>query len=58
MKVHYLSQCIRAMTAAMLGIGALVAGNWAHAQTEKVLNVYNWAEYIGDNTVKEFEANF
>jgi len=26
------------------------------AQNEKILNVYNWAEYIGDNTVKDFEA--
>ena len=56
MKVQYLSQRIRSVAIAALGIGALVAGNWAHAQTEKVLNVYNWAEYIGDNTVKDFEA--
>lgn len=28
----------------------------ASAETDKVLNVFNWAEYIGENTVKEFEA--
>ncbi|MFM9913947.1 MAG: extracellular solute-binding protein [Methylophilaceae bacterium] len=26
------------------------------ADQEKVLNIYNWAEYIGENTVKKFEA--
>ncbi len=25
------------------------------AATEKVLNINNWAEYIGENTVKDFE---
>jgi putrescine transport system substrate-binding protein len=27
----------------------------AGAEEEKVLNVYNWAEYIGENTVRAFE---
>ncbi len=40
---------------------ALAACPWlasqsAIAQTDKVLNVYNWSEYIGDNTIKAFEA--
>ena len=34
----------------------LTAALTAHAESEKILNIYNWSEYIGDNTVKEFEA--
>jgi len=28
----------------------------AHAQEEKVLNVYNWSDYIGEDIIKKFEA--
>lgn len=27
----------------------------AQAQEEKVLNIYNWSDYIGDDTIKNFE---
>ncbi|MDP1792111.1 MAG: spermidine/putrescine ABC transporter substrate-binding protein PotF, partial [Methylibium sp.] len=27
----------------------------AHAQEEKVLNVYNWSDYIAEDTVRNFE---
>ena len=27
----------------------------AHAEEDKVLNIYNWAEYIGEDTVRGFE---
>jgi putrescine transport system substrate-binding protein len=40
-------------------LASLLAASAAHAQapnTEpKVLNVYNWAEYIGEDTLKDFE---
>jgi putrescine transport system substrate-binding protein len=41
-----------------LGASALLlaASFSATADTDKVLNVYNWAEYIGDKTVTGFEA--
>ena len=26
------------------------------ASEEKVLNVYNWADYVGESTIKDFEA--
>lgn len=43
-----------------VGIASLLAlcANTAYAQAapEKVLNIYNWSEYIGENTVKAFEA--
>jgi putrescine transport system substrate-binding protein len=47
----------RALHAACLGLLASCSG-LAHAQAapEKVLNIYNWSEYIGENTVKAFEA--
>lgn len=33
---------------------ALIVGP-ARAEEEKVLNLYNWAEYIGENTIRNFE---
>ena len=35
----------------------LVAGV-AHAEEERVLNVYNWADYIGETTIADFEAEY
>lgn len=32
------------------------SASFVYAGSEKVLNVYNWAEYIGENTIKNFEA--
>jgi len=34
----------------------LIPSGSAFADAEKILNVFNWSEYIGDNTVKRFEA--
>ena len=45
-------------TYAMLGLAAAAAiglAGPARADEEKVLNVYNWSDYIGENTVKTFE---
>jgi Spermidine/putrescine-binding periplasmic protein len=42
----------------MLGLAAAAAiglAGPARADEEKVLNVYNWSDYIGENTVKTFE---
>ena len=40
-----------------LAAGALLlAGTAALAQEEKVLNVYNWSDYIADDTIAKFEA--
>jgi putrescine transport system substrate-binding protein len=37
-------------------VTALLAGGAAHAQEEeKVLNIYNWSDYIADDTIKNFE---
>ena len=34
----------------------LLTGSAALAQEEKVLNVYNWSDYIADDTIAQFEA--
>jgi putrescine transport system substrate-binding protein len=38
---------------ALAAIGVMAAP--ALAQEEKVLNIYNWSDYVGDDTVKNFE---
>ncbi|MES2259066.1 MAG: extracellular solute-binding protein [Pseudomonadota bacterium] len=43
-----------ALLLAALACGALPAAP-AGAQEEKVLNIYNWAEYMADDTVRNFE---
>ena len=38
-----------------LGLATLAAGAFAQAAEPKVLNVLNWADYIGPETIKNFE---
>jgi putrescine transport system substrate-binding protein len=41
---------------AVLGLAsALVAGPTRAQEEEKVLNIYNWSDYIGEETIKGFE---
>jgi len=41
---------------AVAAAGLLVLGaSAAMAEEEKILNIYNWSDYIGDNTIAEFE---
>jgi putrescine transport system substrate-binding protein len=49
---------LKPLASALAAVGiALMLCAPAHAETEqKVLNIYNWSEYIGENTVKAFEA--
>lgn len=43
-------------TTLALTLGALLlTGTAAFAQEEKVLNVYNWSDYIADDTIANFE---
>ncbi len=45
---------LKTLTTAALG--ALLLSSAALAQEEKVLNVYNWSDYIADDTIAKFEA--
>ena len=38
---------------------ATVLSPWAgYAEEEKVLNFFNWADYIGETTIADFEAEY
>ncbi|ODT65577.1 MAG: spermidine/putrescine ABC transporter substrate-binding protein PotF [Pelagibacterium sp. SCN 63-23] len=39
-----------------IALGALLIASPAIAQEEPVLNVYNWSDYIADDTIANFEA--
>ncbi|MBQ0932944.1 extracellular solute-binding protein [Ideonella alba] len=39
----------------LAALATLAASGSVRADEEKVLNVYNWAEYIGETTIKDFE---
>jgi spermidine/putrescine-binding protein len=39
----------------LLATLAVAASFGAQAQEEKVLNIYNWADYIAEDTIKNFE---
>lgn len=44
---------------AILGLGACSAGgNGDNASPANVLNIYNWSDYIGPNTLAQFEREF
>lgn len=49
----------RAAIARMAGVtmlaAAVLAAGPAGAQEEKLLNIYNWSDYIADDTIKNFE---
>ena len=48
---------VRLLGAVVTG-GAAIALSAPQAAAEGVLNVYNWAEYIGENTIANFEEEF
>lgn len=43
-------------TSLAIALGALVAASPAIAQEEPVLNVYNWSDYIAEDTIANFTA--
>ena len=40
---------------AAVAVIVLAANQLAHAADPKVLNIYNWSDYIADDTIKNFE---
>lgn len=55
MLTRWLAKC-RKSTALSFLILTIFPCTILHAEDEKVLNIYNWSEYIGDKTIKKFEA--
>jgi putrescine transport system substrate-binding protein len=53
-----MSKPVLARWAAVIGAAAALAfaAPSALAQEEKVLNIYNWSDYIGEDLIKKFEA--
>lgn len=51
-----MSKVLSALTATVVALGATVwAGPAAAQEEEKVLNIYNWSDYIAEDTIKNFE---
>ncbi|MDR3369953.1 polyamine ABC transporter substrate-binding protein [Rhodoferax sp.] len=47
---------VSGLAASLLATGLLVGGvTSVHADDENVLNIYNWSDYIGENTIANFE---
>ena len=46
------SQALSLVLAALCGLAGLTS---SHAAEPKVLNIYNWSDYIADDTIKNFE---
>ena len=53
-RAHQFKHRLTCALGALLAATALVAPP-ALAQEEKILNIYNWSDYIADDTVKNFE---
>ena len=51
MTFHARRLMLAGLTALLLGTGALTA----RAEEEKVLNIYNWSDYIAEETIANFE---
>lgn len=49
---HWFGKLVRSMALAGL---ATMAATGAWAQEEKVLNIYNWSDYIAEDTIQNFE---
>jgi len=48
-------RCLRALFSSAASLVLALAGASAIAAEPKVLNIYNWSDYIADDTIKNFE---
>ena len=51
-----LTRPLRPLLAAACAVALALLAPVTQAQEEKVLNIYNWSDYIGDDIIKKFEA--
>jgi putrescine transport system substrate-binding protein len=47
---------VKGLRSVLLGVAAVLVANSAGAAEEKVLNIYNWSDYIAPDTISKFEA--
>lgn len=55
MRRHSPLRRLQALSLALVGLCGLAGLTSAHAAEPKVLNIYNWSDYIADDTIKNFE---
>jgi len=55
MHSHFATRRFNALRLVLAGIGCLASLTGALAAEPKVLNIYNWSDYIADDTIKNFE---
>ena len=55
MRSHLTTRRLKALGLVLAGLGCLADLNGAMAAEPKVLNIYNWSDYIADDTIKNFE---
>jgi putrescine transport system substrate-binding protein len=47
---------VNKMLSTLIAVAAALISTATFAQEEKVLNIYNWSDYIGEDLIKKFEA--
>jgi putrescine transport system substrate-binding protein len=49
-------EMVKGLRSVLLGVAAVLVVSSASAAEEKVLNIYNWSDYIAPDTISKFEA--
>ena len=55
MRSHFALRRFHALSLALVSLCSLAGLTSTHAAEPKVLNIYNWSDYIADDTIKNFE---
>ena len=55
MRRHFPLRRLQALSLALVSLCGLAGLGTSHAAEPKVLNIYNWSDYIADDTIKNFE---
>ncbi len=55
MRRHFTPRRVKALGLLLAGLSGLASLTSAPAAEPKVLNIYNWSDYIADDTIKNFE---
>ena len=55
MRSPFVTRRFRALSLVLAGLCGLAGLTSTHAAEPKVLNIYNWSDYIADDTIKNFE---